>query len=215
MAESPRIVVLGDSITRGVRPGVLQGQTFAALLQASLRDSGIDVEVINQGIGGERTDQALARLSRDILPLEPVLVTIMYGTNDSYVDQGKPSSRLSVEQYQQNLTSIVAELKRVGIQPVLMTEPRWAPQASANGLGEHPNKRLQVYSEACRKVASAAEIPLVDHFADWLSAERSGVDINEWTTDGCHPNAEGHRVLAQKMLPLIRDQLKAYQKKSL
>src|SRR5438552_15698538 len=53
---SIRIVTLGDSITRGVRAGVNSEETFAALLQVGLKDKGVAAEVVNLGIGGERTD---------------------------------------------------------------------------------------------------------------------------------------------------------------
>jgi lysophospholipase L1-like esterase len=203
IAPHRRIVVLGDSITKGVRSGVTAEQTFGALLEASLREAGQDVDVINQGIGGERTDQALARLSRDILSLEPTLVTVMYGTNDSYVDQGAQTSRLSADQYRQNLTAIVGELRRLGIQPVLMTEPRWGDKAGVNGIGEHPNVRLEKFVDACRQVAKETDTPLVDHFAYWTEANSSGTDVGTWTTDACHPNPAGHEILRENMLPVV------------
>ena len=53
------IVTLGDSITKGARPGVTNKQTFASLIEVGLRDAGQSVRVTNVGIGGERTDQAL------------------------------------------------------------------------------------------------------------------------------------------------------------
>ena len=62
-AVKPRVVMLGDSITKGVRPGVKPAETFAARLQLALRADGIAVEIINAGIGGERTDQAISRLT--------------------------------------------------------------------------------------------------------------------------------------------------------
>lgn len=198
-----RVVVLGDSITKGVRSGVTAEETFASLLQSSLRKSGHDVDVINHGIGGERTDQALARLSRDIQSMEPTLVTVMYGTNDSYVDKGQKESRLTKEVYVANLQRIVSELRRTGIEVVLMTEPRWGDKAAPNGVGENPNLRLEPFVEGCRLVAREQTVPLVDHFQYWSKANADGTDIGEWTTDQCHPNPAGHRVLAETMLPVI------------
>ena len=198
-----RVVVLGDSITKGVRSGVTPEETFASLLQSSLRKAGYDVDVINHGIGGERTDQALARLSRDILSLEPTLVTVMYGTNDSYVDKGQKESRLTKDVYIANLQEIVSELRRTGLQVVLMTEPRWGDKAAPNGVGENPNLRLEPFVEGCRQVAREQGVPLVDHFQIWSKANAEGTDIGEWTTDQCHPNPSGHRVLAEAMLPMI------------
>ena len=201
-SQQVHIVTLGDSITKGARRGVTDKQTFASLIEVALRDSGQSVRVTNVGIGGERTDQALKRLGR-ILELRPDVVTIMYGTNDSYVDTGKTDSRISCEQYRDNLVRLVTELLGRGITPVLMTEPRWADDAKPNGVGEHPNVRLEKYVEACREVAALWRVPLVDHFAGWSKARKDGVTLRDWTTDGCHPNPAGHIVLANTMLPVL------------
>ena len=81
-------------------------QTFASLIESSLLAAGRSVRVTNVGIGGERTDQALTRLQK-VLALQPDVVTIMYGTNDSYVDKGKAASRLSRDRYRDNLVRLV------------------------------------------------------------------------------------------------------------
>jgi lysophospholipase L1-like esterase len=207
-ASKPRIVVLGDSITKGVRSGVTAEETFAAVLQRRLLEQGLDYDVINRGIGGERTDQALQRLARDVLSLEPQLVTVMYGTNDSYVDQGRQESRISADEFDAGLRKIVAELQRCGIQPVLMTEPAWGSAARVNGAGEHPNERLSLYMNRTRSVAAELSLPLVDHSAIWSTAAAEGTDIGAWTTDQCHPNPAGHAKLADAMLPVVRGALK-------
>lgn len=198
-----RIVTLGDSITKGVRAGVQAEETFAAMIESGLRERGLQAVVTNVGIGGERTDQALKRLERDVIALRPHVVTIMYGTNDSYVDQGQEASRLSVDEYRVNLVELVTRLRSAGIVPVLMTEPRWGAQAKPNGAGEHPNLRLEQYVEACREVARETDAPLVDHFSHWSEAEAQGTDLGEWTTDHCHPNPAGHRALAEQILPAV------------
>ena len=197
------IVTLGDSITKGVRPGVKREQTFASLVAAKLKKSGRDVEVTNVGVGGERTDQALKRLSR-IIALRPDIVAVMYGTNDSYVDRGKKTSRLTIKQYRDNLNRIIVELLRRGITPVLMTEPRWADDAGPNGIGEHPNVRLEKYVAVCRETAKRWRVPLVDHFADWTTRRKNGTKLRSLTTDGCHPNPAGHAKLAVAMLPVLQ-----------
>ena len=198
------IVTLGDSITKGVRGGVTNDQTFASLIEQRLTADGRSVDVINVGIGGERTDQALQRFDR-VLRHHPNIVTIMYGTNDSYVDQGKTVSRISVDDYRKNLIEIVARLLSRGIQPVLMTAPRWSDKAGKNGIGENPNIKLEPFVQACREVAKEWRVPLVDHFADWMTAHDAGTDLHDWTTDGCHPNPVGHVKLADAMLPVLSE----------
>ena len=90
------VVALGDSITRGERTGVKADETFAAVLGERFK-----LNVANAGLGGERTDGALARLQKDVLAKKPIVVLIMYGTNDSYVDKGATESRLTVEKYRE------------------------------------------------------------------------------------------------------------------
>src|SRR5438132_12487229 len=81
--EPAKIITLGDSITKGVRPGVKANETFAAYLQEMLKEKGVKAEVINVGVGGEDTGGALKRLERDVVGRKPRLVAVMYGTNDS------------------------------------------------------------------------------------------------------------------------------------
>jgi acyl-CoA thioesterase-1 len=202
------IVMLGDSITKGVRPGVKPEETFAAVMEARLRDLGWKVRVTNVGIGGERTDQALKRLERDVLAKKPRLVTIMYGTNDSYVDAGKDASRISLESYRTNLQQLVQQVHAARAIPILMTEPRWGSKAKANGVGEHPNVRLEAFLDACRDVARETKTPLVDHYAHWLANELRGRDLGDCTTDQCHPNPQGHQQMAELMSPIISDALR-------
>lgn len=209
-AEGPkvRVVTLGDSITRGVRKGVKSEQTYAALLQAGLKKRDIDAEVINVGIGGERTDQAIVRLAKAVIAKKPAVVTVMYGTNDSYVDRGKKQPRLSAKEYGENLARIVKALRTAGIRPILMTPPRWGEKAGLNGKGESPNVLLEQYVKVCRKVAADTKTPLVDNFQHWSMKAKAGTNISTWMTDECHPNPAGHRVLAESVLPVLAKELK-------
>lgn len=201
-----RIVTLGDSITRGVRPGVISEQTFSALLEVELKKTGLEVEVINSGIGSERTDGALARLEKDVIAKQPDIVAIMYGTNDSYVDKGQTEPRMTREVYAANLRLLVDRLRAAKIKPVLMTEPRWGNSAGKNGAGEHPNVLLEKYLVACREVAKEKQVPLVDHFSLWTTRNASNFDIGQWTTDQCHLNPAGHKVVAAAILNVLRSE---------
>jgi acyl-CoA thioesterase-1 len=204
-AQPPlKVLALGDSITRGVRPGVTAEQIFTTLLQTELRKAGGEIEVLNAGIGGERTDGGLARLERDVLSKRPDIVLVMYGTNDSYVDPGKSDSRLSRDAYSANLRKIVERLVAAKIRPVLMTEPCWGAKAKLNGAGEHPNVRLEKYMQACRELAEELKLPLVDHYAQWTEKQASGFDVGRWTTDQCHLNPQGHEVVAAAILQTLR-----------
>jgi dipeptidyl aminopeptidase/acylaminoacyl peptidase/lysophospholipase L1-like esterase len=205
------IVMLGDSITKGVRSGVTTEQTFAAYLEKVLHEKGIAARVTNSGVGSETTTLVLARLERDAISPRPRIVTIMYGTNDSWIDQGKRETRLTLDEFRDNTVQLVERLRRAGITPILMTEPSHGKKSAPNGLGEHPNLRLEKYVAATREIAKELGVPLIDHYADWTAAESKGQDLTDWTTDQYHPNPTGHAHMAEVILPAILNQIEKYQ----
>ena len=204
-AAPPRVVALGDSITKGVRTGVAADEIFSILVERRLRERSPDLVVINEGIGGERTDQALARLDGILEQHRPTAMLVMYGTNDAYVDPGRSDPRLTRQAYAANLEAIVAKLRAAGVTPILMTEPAWAQGAAADGSGAHPDIRLGEYMEACREVAKKLDVALVDHHARWRTAADDGQDLGAWTTDQCHPNPAGHWIMADTILESLPD----------
>src|SRR5207244_2617385 len=56
----PRIVVLGDSLSAGL--GLLETQSYPALLQQKLDADGYDWEIVNAGISGDTSAAGLQRL---------------------------------------------------------------------------------------------------------------------------------------------------------
>jgi lysophospholipase L1-like esterase len=46
-------------------------------------------------------------------------------------------------------------------------------------------------------------VPLVDHFGGWTELQQRGQRLQEWTTDGCHPNSVGHSDLADRATAVI------------
>ncbi len=98
-------MTLGDSITKGVRTGVLPDRRSLQFSKPNFVSRQIAAKVTNTGIGGERTDQALKRLDADILSLKPDIVIVMYGTNDSYVDQGATDSRITADEFETKSSS--------------------------------------------------------------------------------------------------------------
>ena len=202
-----RIICLGDSITKGARPGVAEDETYEAQLHKQLATRGIATEIINVGLGGERTDQAVRRLDADVIARKPALCTVMYGTNDSAVDQGGTEPRLPIADYEANLRRIVAALRAAGIVPLLMTPPplgdrfdymAWSPYKERG-----PNHLLVEYVRRVRNVADEEGVALVDNFARWAEVQLLGTDLDDLMTDGCHPNPLGQRLIAETMQGVV------------
>jgi lysophospholipase L1-like esterase len=206
-----KILTFGDSITRGVREGVKETQTFTYYLGVLLNKDGFHAEMINKGISGETTSGALDRIERDVIREKPNFVTIMYGTNDAFIDDYANESghlpRIPIERYKINLLAIIQKLKANNIKPILMTPiPMgrfWGSDVGIfkkNGI----NFKLKEYVEAVRDIAREENIPLVDHFNEWLDWEKRGKDIDAWMTDGIHPNPKGHRLMAATIFKLLK-----------
>jgi acyl-CoA thioesterase-1 len=207
-AATVRVVAFGDSITFGATGGVREDQTFVSLAETELRSSGLDVGIRNAGIKGQNTDEAMPRYDADVVEARPQVVLIMFGSNDSFVDDGKTEGRVSIEGYRHNLETMIERARAAGIRPILMTPPRWGPRP-VNGLRESPNPRLEIYVKVCGDLARERKVPLVDHFADWKAAEKQGQALSAWLVDGLHPNAAGHARMAALLLPVLRHELEA------
>src|SRR5262245_22693084 len=100
----PTILTIGDSMTAGY--GVARENSYPAQLEIALRNRGYDYLVINQGVTGSTTTQALSRLNR-ALSVQADIVIIQLGGND--VSQGIPRNVS-----QENLRTMIQRFKPGG-----------------------------------------------------------------------------------------------------
>ncbi len=195
------IAALGDSVTVG--PKAVRGRNPApAFIEILGRQLG---EVaVNAGVGGDTSTRMLARLDKDVLLKRPSVVLIMAGLNDAaWVDPGpkaRTAPRVPEAEFEKNLTAIVARVRKAKATPVLLTPN---PMTRAYKYQNMPfyqendmNDGLSPYADAMRRVARTTETCLVDIFADWQHQN----DHRRWIPDGLHPNAEGHRRIAAKVM---------------
>lgn len=217
-AESERTVVLFGDSTTAVR-GKLK--IYAHHLSEAKFSVG-EVKIINAGVGGHNTDHASARFEKDVREPNPEVVVIQFGINDAAIDVWKrppaTKSRVALDDYRANLRSFVRILRNDGTTVILMTpnplrwnkkmremygKPPYDPEAE-NGL-EAP---LLPYVATLRELADEEKIPLIDvHrlFHDYGKVE--GQLIDDLLLDGVHPNAAGHRLVAEALLPVLQNAL--------
>jgi lysophospholipase L1-like esterase len=205
--RSPVVVGFGDSTTAG--------RSYCTVLAA--RISGITVE--NRGIGGNTTAMAAARFERDVLSINPDLVIIQFGINDAAVDVWKDppatKSRVSRDDYRNNLRSFVTTLKERGTGVVLMTPNavRWAPR-TLELYGKPPydpddalgfTRILAGYAEAVRQLAAELDVPLIDVYSMYDDPQLTDKDFKRLLPDGMHPSATAHQKTAAALTPIIVD----------
>lgn len=186
-----RIACFGDSIT-GVYYHTGSQRAWCDMLGIALRGAypKAKVEMINAGIGGHTTVDALGRIDQDVIAIKPDLVVVMFGMNDV--------TRVDPEAFQANLDEIAERCLAAGAAVVLCTP---------NSVYENPsrtNARLKDLAHRVKRVAIARNLPVVDCFKAWQDIRRQ--DETEWMlmmSDTIHPNMNGHKRFAELIASTI------------
>lgn len=210
-SSRPLIVCLGDSVTAGAgRSGVRAAETYPRVLQSLMKAEKPLTWVVNAGVGGENTRQALQRVTNVFSPHTRIdAVVLMYGLNDAaLVDPGptdRVEPRIPVKEYRENLVALIRETRRQGARPILCTPNPMTPAYPYAGKGAYAkspdiNFALKPFVAAAREVALQEVVELVDIYAVF---ERTP----NWETlfpDGIHPNATGLDLLARAVKIALR-----------
>ena len=207
MTGSVRIVALGDSITNGTRlAGVKEAETFRQITRRELTEKlGKTVEVINAGVNGDIAPLAIKRLKRDVLDQNPDIVTVMFGGNEAGFYRPETNGfadtpRVEREQFKAALGTLVDRLREARITVVLMTCPPMTERDGGMHLEAYRkhgvNFLVQDYAQTMRDVAAEKQVALIDVYRafDGNSARL------DYFPDGLHPDARGHRVIADLLV---------------
>jgi len=198
-----RVLLTGDSVTDWGRdrddPTSL-GHGYAAIVAAlaGARRPDLDLTFLNRGVGGDTSAMLRTRWERDALALEPTVVSVLIGINDTWrrYDSGTPTS---TDAYEEHLRAMLgAARERLGARLVLV-EPFLVPvDAAQHGWREDLDPRIAVV----RRLAAehgAVLVPADGLFA--AAAVRTGP--RHWVSDGVHPTPAGFGLLAEAWLDAV------------
>jgi acyl-CoA thioesterase-1 len=172
-SKGASIICFGDSITFGY--GVASAEDYPTAL-AKL----VTIPVINMGIDGDTSIEALKRLESDVLERDPLLVIIEFGGNDF------------LRKIPQDVT-----LKNVKE----MVEKIQARGAMAAVVDISAGMFLAEYRRAFDKLAK-------EKGALYIPSIFSGIITNpRLKSDFIHPNAEGYKLIAQRIYQTIKPYL--------
>jgi acyl-CoA thioesterase-1 len=221
------IVVYGDSIARGViydeekQKHSLLLESFTNLLRDRLK--GV---VYNAAKFGSTIVEGLLRLQDDVLKRKPDIVLIEFGGNDcdfqwdeiadNPLGEFHPNTECSA--FYELLRGLVEKLRTMNIVPVLVSLPpldpdkyfRWishnSDRAGKNilrfiGNVSHIYSWHERYNAAILRVAEETKTRLIDIRSAFLQKDDYTKLI---CNDGIHPNKEGHKVIADKILHYIQ-----------
>jgi len=179
------INVFGDSITWGAYD--IEGG-WANRLRKYLEERDEDYfEVYNLGISGDNTDDLLKRFKNENEVRTPNSIIIAIGINDSQYINSKDNPRISLEEFETNLFSIIrdarvftSEIIFVGLTKV--DESKLLP-VSWDLTKYYDNENISLYNNKIKEICEKNNLPFIE-MMDLLEDE----DLS----DGLHPNSVGH-----------------------
>ena len=190
------LICLGDSLTFGLR--VPHSQAWPRLVE---QQTGATVR--NLGVSGDTTGGMLARLqplldaaNRHLTPENMPALLILGGSNDVFYGGTDAAARA-------NIGAMVHQAMAAHVIPVVGIPLPICPEDAPESWGKVTDfaasaRILESYSQWLRDFCQAFGVACVDFRQDFLTAE--GAVRRELFVDGLHPTAEGHRLMAQRLL---------------
>jgi lysophospholipase L1-like esterase len=198
-----KILFQGDSVTDAGRDrsdphdmGNGYPRYASAMIQDSFPDT--ELEFVNLGIGGNRTEHLVERLETDFIEIQPDIISIMIGVNDVWHHYSH-GIETSDEQFEQNYRAVLDAIKTRTSARILMIQPF---------LLETVDPAKQAYTEElARKQAIVKK--LADEYADAylpldeiLHRETEEVPAY-YAADGVHPTPDGACFIGEAYLGAI------------
>jgi acyl-CoA thioesterase-1 len=178
--RTPRIVVLGDSLTSG--HGIGQANAFPSVLQRRLDQAGEAFRVVNAGVAGDTSAGALHRLP-SLLTDDVEILIVVLGANDGL--RGVP-----IAQIEANLKRIIERAQARGI-TVLLCEMAVPPLYGWN--------YMVAFHRLFGSLAASYGIPLVPFMLKNIIGR-----ADMFQADRLHPNAAGARAVADHVWPHLQ-----------
>lgn len=214
-----KIVFLGDSITEGCfeiiekADGGFDGVTdspsgYVSLTEGRLKERfpGMDIDVINAGIGGNTSGDGLARLQKDVISHKPDIAVVCFGLNDM---------GLSLEEYKNNLCEIFRQLKAAEVKTVFMTPNMTNTEkydfsseilsSVARGCAKsQTDGTMDSYMDTARSSAESYGVAVCDAYALWKKLSSYGIKTDELLSNHInHPTRAMHRLFADLLEPVL------------
>lgn len=188
-----RILFQGDSITdagRDKRNYHDMGNGYPKYAAERLAQAFPEknIEFINLGISGNRTDQLFDRLYADGVALQPDIVSVLIGINDVWhrYNAGQQIETTD-EQIKANYRAILTRLRKQTTAKIVMLSPYLLDCDDKEAIREDLKTVLPIVRELAEEFADVY-IPLDEHLKKALTTQP---EPRYYSADGVHPNANG------------------------
>ncbi len=185
-----KLLFQGDSITDAGRdrnnPHDL-GQGYpkyaAAILQENYPD--VDFEFIDLGISGDQTKDLVARLQSDFIDVQPDVVSIMIGVNDTW-HHAADRSWIPNEVFEERYRTVLKAIKEKTNAKIMIIEPFLIPVEDKLFFREDLAPKIEIIRKLAREYADAY-LPT----DGLLQSAFIGDDPLSYAADGVHPTDKG------------------------
>ncbi len=199
-------VFQGDSITDAGRDrnnDSVRGNGYPTLVAARFGlDRPGEYDFINRAVSGDRIVDINARIKRDLINLEPDELSILIGINDVWHELGSKNG-VSNEKYFRTYCEIIEEViaARPGIK-IYILEPFVLKASATEGEWDVFRRETELRAASAKKVAEkygCVFVPLMQKF----DALCEICEPSYWLSDGVHPTAAGHQVIADALIKVL------------
>jgi acyl-CoA thioesterase-1 len=200
--HDPTVVCFGNSLTAGYGATIPGEDDTTKAYPAYLQDK-INILVINAGISGDTTDDALKRVKADVLAKNPKVVIIELGANDLF-------QKVLPQTTKENLQSIINLLAKDGRKIYVAkfyTEAVAREMANTHGIPDFDIQTMIIaqYDDIFNTIASEnseKNVELIEDIWDGVW----GINMS----DKVHPNGKGYEIMADNyfnaMKPYLQEQ---------
>ena len=207
-----RLLFQGDSVTdagRDKRNFHDMGKGYPHFAARGIREAlpDAEIEMINLGISGNRTDQLFDRLYPDAIELAPDVISILIGINDVWHRFGASRIETTPEQTEANYRAILKRIRTQTSARIVMLQPFLLDCEKNLHLRPGLNELLPIVKRLADEYADLY-IPLDELFNE---AMKTQPEPCYYSADGVHPNENGSAFIgehyAKAILPLLKDTL--------
>lgn len=196
---SRSLLFIGDSITdcsRGEDPEGL-GYGYVRLIAEHFAAHEPTARILNRGISGNRVQDLVQRFGPDCLDLDPDVITIYIGVNDTWHGFTR-GDKVALEDFEHDYRFLLDQLSatRPAV-PVLMVVP-FVADIDEEKVGYHADLDPRV--RVIRDLAHEFGYTVVDLEAVLERAWTVGHSPATIAGDGVHPTIAGHRLIADAWL---------------
>lgn len=199
-----KILFQGDSITdagRNREDCHDLGNGYPKFAAENIREAfpDVDIEFVNLGISGNQTKDLVDRLESDFVDVQPDIVSILIGVNDTW-HHAADRSWLSNEKFEENYRTVLEAIKTRTNAKILIIEPFLIPIEDKLYFREDLDPKIQIVRKLAREYADAY-LPI----DGLLAAGYIGTEPTVYAADGVHPTEEGARFIADYYLEAVCD----------